>query len=162
MMFKKILWATDFSEHAHNAGLRALQCVQCSEGSLYALTVVDPEDLPIILGNIPDPFIPSTQVEEMEHRLEKEYEQRVQDHLKHTVEALGETTVPVNTLLRVGTPWKEIVRVAKEIDATLIVVGSHGKHSLEELLFGSTVENVTKHAPCPVLVVRGAPATGLK
>jgi len=40
------------------------------------------------------------------------------------------------------------------LGATLIVMGSHGKRSVEELLLGSTVENVTRQANCPVLVVR--------
>jgi nucleotide-binding universal stress UspA family protein len=153
-MFKKILWATDFSKHARDAGQRALQCAQCSEGALYALTVVDPEDLPLILEDVPDPFISSKTMEDLNRQLETQYEQRVQDELKREVEALGDSALKVEKLLRVGTPWNEIVRAADELGATLIVIGSHGKHSLEELLFGSTVENVTKHANCPVLVVR--------
>jgi len=64
-MFKKILWATDFSAHARDAGQRALQCAQCSEGVLYALTVVDPEDLPVILEDIPDPFIKTEQMDQL-------------------------------------------------------------------------------------------------
>lgn len=153
-MFKKILWATDFSAHARNAGQRALQCAQCSKGDLYALTVVDPADLPMILENIPDPFIKINQIEQINQQLESEYEQRVMEHLQREVEALGDPSLKMEKLLRVGTPWKEIVRTADELDATLIVIGSHGKRSLEELLLGSTVENVTRHANCPVLVVR--------
>ena len=143
-LFKKILWATDFSPHAHHAGQRALECARCSGGTLYALTVVDPEDLPIVPGEIPDPFIKADQTEQITQRLESEYERRVMDHLKSEVEPL----------IRVGTPWREIVCAADELGATLLVIGSHGKRSLEELILGSTVENATKHAPCPVLVVR--------
>jgi|YelNatPaOPRAMG01_1025707.scaffolds.fasta_scaffold17063_6 nucleotide-binding universal stress UspA family protein len=153
-MFKKILWATDFSEHARHAGQRALQCAQCSEGTVYTLTVVDPEDLPLILADVPDPFISPAQEEQLEQRLEQQYEQRVLDHLEREVQPLRQAGVTVETYLRVGTPWREIVRAADELGATLIVMGSHGKRSLEELLLGSTVENVTRHANCPVLVVR--------
>jgi len=46
------------------------------------------------------------------------------------------------------------VRAATELTSDLIVMGAHGKRSLTELLLGSTVEDVTKRAPCPVLVVR--------
>ena len=153
-MFKKILWATDFSGHAQHAGRRALQCAQCSDGIVYALTVVDPEDMPLVLGNVPDPFIKPAQIEQMERRLEQQYEQKVLDHLQREVTQLGASNVQVTPLLRVGTPWQEIVSVADELDATLIVMGSHGKRSLEELLLGSTVERVTRHANCPVLIVR--------
>lgn len=116
--------------------------------------MVDPEELPLILEDVPDPFISSKTMEDLNCRLGTQYEQRVQDELNREVKALGETTLSVNTQLRVGTAWKEIVQFDQEMDATLIVIGSHGRHSLDELLFGSTVENVTKHAPCPVLVVR--------
>ena len=153
-MFKKILWATDFSEHARHAGRWAMQCAQCSGGTVYALTVVDPDDLPLILDDVPDPFISRKEERQLERRLEQQYEQRVLDHLRREVESLGSEGVPTKMLLRVGTPWREIVRAADELGATLIVMGSHGKRSLEELLLGSTVERVTRHAHCPVLVVR--------
>jgi len=154
MMFKKILWATDFSEHARHAGQRALQCAQCSEGSVYALTVVDPEDLPLILDDVPDPFVSQALEQQLVQRLEEEYERRVLDHLDGETQPLREAGVQVETLLRIGQPWKEIIHAADELGATLIVMGSHGKHSLEEILLGSTAERVTRHANCPVLVVR--------
>jgi nucleotide-binding universal stress UspA family protein len=60
----------------------------------------------------------------------------------------------VEVMVRVGTPWKEIVRVAEELDVTLIVLGARGKRSLENIILGSTAENVARHAPCPVMIVR--------
>lgn len=45
-----------------------------------------------------------------------------------------------------------IVRVAKEQDAGVIVVGSHGHRGISELLLGSTARDVLRHAPCPVLI----------
>lgn len=154
-MFKKVLWVTDFSAHARNAGQQALACVQCGEkGSLDVLTVVDAEDLPLILEDVPAPFVTAEQEQALEKQLEDQYEQRVRQHLTKETQFLEEAGVSFTTHLRVGTPWKEIVAAAQELGTTLIVMGSHGKRSLEELLLGSTVENVTRHAPCPVLVVR--------
>lgn len=146
-MFKKILWVTDFTEPARKAGRQALQCVQCSKGTLYVLTVVDPSDMPIILDDVADPFISPGQ-------LAQEYEQRLLEHLRREVESLGPADVPVEFFLRVGVPWREIVRLAHEVGVGLIVMGSHGRRSLAEILLGSTVENVVKQAGCPVLVVR--------
>jgi nucleotide-binding universal stress UspA family protein len=55
--------------------------------------------------------------------------------------------------LREGTPWSEIVASAREWPADLIVIGTHGRSGLSRLVFGSTAEGVTRHAPCPVVVV---------
>jgi nucleotide-binding universal stress UspA family protein len=118
------------------------------------LIVVDPEDLPLILEGVPDPFITLKQEKQLGQRLEEQYEQRVVERLKSEIQFLGKTDAQITPQLRVGTPWQEIVRAADELGASLIVMGSHGKRNLEELLLGSTVERVTRHANCPVLVVR--------
>jgi nucleotide-binding universal stress UspA family protein len=53
-----------------------------------------------------------------------------------------------------------LVRVAGELAAQVLVVGAHGHGALSELLLGSTSRAVVKHAPCPVLVVRGEDEQG--
>jgi len=58
--------------------------------------------------------------------------------------------------LRVGRPDKEIVDLAEEIDAGLVVVGSRGLGGVRRALVGSVSDSVVRHAPCPVLVVRQA------
>jgi nucleotide-binding universal stress UspA family protein len=55
---------------------------------------------------------------------------------------------------RVGVPWRQIVAVAEELTVNMIVLGAHGKRGVKALLLGNTVENVTRHAPCPVMIIR--------
>lgn len=55
---------------------------------------------------------------------------------------------------RVDVPSEEIARLASELDADLIVVGTHGRRGLSRLLLGSVAEGTVRLAPCPVLVVR--------
>ena len=62
--------------------------------------------------------------------------------------------------LREGPPWTEIVDSAREWRADLIVIGTHGRSGLTRLVFGSTAEGVTRHAPCPVIVVPPASRSG--
>jgi nucleotide-binding universal stress UspA family protein len=62
--------------------------------------------------------------------------------------------------LREGTSWTEIVDSARKWPADLIVIGTHGRSGLTRLVFGSTAEGVTRHAPCPVVVVPPASRTG--
>lgn len=55
---------------------------------------------------------------------------------------------------RTDVPSEEITRLASELDADLIVVGTHGRRGLSRLLLGSVAEGTVRLAPCPVLVVR--------
>ncbi len=55
---------------------------------------------------------------------------------------------------RDGDPAAEIVRLAQEREADLVIVGTHGRTGLSRLLMGSVARNVLLHAPCSVLVVR--------
>jgi len=56
-----------------------------------------------------------------------------------------------------GDPAVEIVRVAAEAPASLVVMGTHGRTGLDRLLMGSVAEQVMRTAPCPVLTVKGRP-----
>jgi nucleotide-binding universal stress UspA family protein len=56
--------------------------------------------------------------------------------------------------VRVGTPATEIVALGRELDADLIVVGTHGFAGVRRLLLGSVADAVARHAACPVLIAR--------
>jgi nucleotide-binding universal stress UspA family protein len=70
-------------------------------------------------------------------------------HRKHVP-----TICPDNCHIRGGRPYEEIVRVAREIGAELIVLSTRGYSGLKHLLLGSTAERVVRNAPCPVLIAR--------
>jgi len=53
-------------------------------------------------------------------------------------------------------PFEEIVKVAEEERADMIVMGTHGRSGLNRILLGSVAERVIRLAPCPVLTVRQA------
>ena len=53
-----------------------------------------------------------------------------------------------------GDPGTTIVRYAKENNADLIVIPSHGFHGVNRMVLGSVAERVLRHAECPVLVTR--------
>jgi nucleotide-binding universal stress UspA family protein len=57
--------------------------------------------------------------------------------------------------LRNGRPDQEIVALAEELGAGLIVVGGRGLGGVKRALMGSVSDSVVRHAPCPVLVARG-------
>jgi nucleotide-binding universal stress UspA family protein len=63
--------------------------------------------------------------------------------------------VVVEGVLREGVAWEEINRLADEIDADLIVIGTHGRKGLARALLGSVAEKVVRTAHRPVTLIRG-------
>jgi len=66
----------------------------------------------------------------------------------------------VEASVETGDPREAIVRVAEEWPADLIVMGARGLSGVEQLLIGSVSLGVARHAPCPVLVVKGGGGGG--
>jgi nucleotide-binding universal stress UspA family protein len=98
-------------------------------------------------------------------------------HLVHVIDAVGETkrlteqlergrqiledlgkdlpeSIPLTLHLAAGSPTREILQLAANLQADLIVVGAHDLSALEKLLLGSVAEPVVRKAQCPVYVVR--------
>lgn len=59
----------------------------------------------------------------------------------------------------IGTPWRTLCALAKDKQADLLIVGTHG-HTVLDTLLGTTAARVVNHAPCSVLVVRDHSITG--
>jgi nucleotide-binding universal stress UspA family protein len=64
--------------------------------------------------------------------------------------------------LRMGEVDLEIVGLAKELGADLIVMGCRGRHGIRRMIGGSVSDAVIQHAPCPVLVVRSPEPRGTR
>ena len=63
---------------------------------------------------------------------------------------------PDNCHVVSGRPFEEICKLAREIEADLIVLPTRGHSGLKHVVLGSTAERVVRYAPCPVLIPRGA------
>lgn len=72
---------------------------------------------------------------------------------KLAVDEVGDE-VAVDTLVRIGSPAREIVEIAESLPADLIVISTHGRTGLKHVFLGSVAEQVVQRAPCPVFVVR--------
>ena len=65
-----------------------------------------------------------------------------------------EDSIEVERHLVEGEPAVEILRLAKDTNADLIVLGTHGRSGLSRLVMGSVAEEVVRKAPCPVLTIK--------
>jgi nucleotide-binding universal stress UspA family protein len=95
--------------------------------------------------------------------VDTELEDRLRTQAEHTARAtLNEQVLTIKELggkvtethSRVGRPDVEIVRLAEELEAGLVVAGNRGSGPFKRDALGSVCESVVRHAPCPVLVVR--------
>ena len=91
------------------------------------------------------------------------YEKGERESLENERTRLAAGGTEVVSVLRPGETWEEILAAAKELDADLIIMGTHGRRGLPRALLGSVTEKVVRLSPIPVLTVHGrsdAPPTG--
>lgn len=79
---------------------------------------------------------------------------RAEQAAAREVAELQATGWTLSSVLRIGQAADEITACAKEIDADLVVAGSRGHGAVKRFLLGSTSDQVARHAPCSVLIVR--------
>lgn len=142
MTYQHILVAADFSEHAERAVERAQDLAQRYGAELGIIHVV--EYLPVMDSSF-GPIAPFD-VELTD--------QMVESAKKRLADLAGRAGIPADRQwVEMGSPKAEIIRIAKEQNVDLIVLGSHGRHGIA-LLLGSTASSVMHHAECDVLAVR--------
>lgn len=135
---KTILHPTDFSDASAHALQMAAMLARDYSARLIVLHAMEP---PIYYGELGVSFSAPES-----HR----------DSALDRVTALIESLAPLNaeSLLLDGVAAPEILRVAKEEHADMIVIGSHGRTGIGRVLMGSVAEEIARKAPCPVLIVR--------
>jgi nucleotide-binding universal stress UspA family protein len=142
-----VLLATDGSKEAELATTTALDLANSTNSELHIVLVeeeayayVDPSGYP---------FFPDA---ELEHELEQHARMNLGAEVEKRRSAGGAVA---EAHLRVGAAAAaEIVNLAEDIGAGLIVMGSRGLGGIRRALMGSVSDAVVRHAHCPVLVVR--------
>lgn len=138
----KILAAVDGSEDSVLALRSAVELANNNDSELHVLHV----------GMVSAWAMPDAMGPQEAERLEADARQVLEEQLDK-VEGTGEAVTEKH--LTMGEKVDEqIVNLADEIGAGLIVLGSRGKNTMERLLLGSEAESVVRHAHCPVLVIR--------
>lgn len=143
---KKILFATDFSDNSKYALTYAISFAKQYDAMLYILHVIQ------------QPSYPLGMYAEISFDAMDKFSRNISEAVEKEMKAMREKDLQGFTkyecLVVQGTPFLEILRTAKEKEADLIIVGTHGRTGLDHVLFGSTAERVVRRAPCPVLSVR--------
>jgi universal stress protein A len=140
LRLQKILVPIDFSTASQNAFECALRLGEKFGGELTLLHVVAPTSLARC----------------SEHTKTESCSGKCQAEKLRPLIAMAQDRIdePIKWIIRAGTPSFEIVEAAKEIDADLIVIATHGYTGWKHFCIGSTAEHVVRAAPCPVFVVR--------
>ena len=132
-----ILHPTDFSEHSEYAYRVACALARDYGARLVLLHIATP--VVVVYGEGVVPLDPEAYYAEARENL---------------VRLDPGPTIRAEHRFEEGRPAEDIPRVAQEIQADLIVMGTHGRTGLRRLLMGSVAEQVMRHAACPVLTVR--------
>ena len=143
-MFEKILYPTDFSDVSKKALDYIKQLKDAGAKELIVLHVIDERGIEAMAMYAPGSF------DELISRLKKETSKEIS-----AIEAeLKESGFEVKTRIEKGIPLREILRVEEEEGVSVIIIGSHGKTNIKEMLLGSVSEKVIRRAKNPVLVIK--------
>jgi nucleotide-binding universal stress UspA family protein len=137
----KILVPIDFSEHSHKALRYALAFAAQFDAEVTLVHIVEQMVYP---GDWMYPPIAVTDfaAEKREQMIER---------LRALDAGSG---VKTQHMVRLGRAWQEVVEIAREQKADLIILATHGYTGLKHVLLGSVAEKIVRHSPCPVLSVR--------
>ncbi len=142
--FKRILVPTDFTETSERAIDMAIALAERLGASV---TLMHSYEIPIM--GFPDGALVAT----------ADIATRIADAsraaLDSAVDKRQGAKVKVDGILRDGVAWEEINRIADEIDADLVVIGTHGRRGLARALLGSVAENVVRTSRRPILTIHG-------
>jgi nucleotide-binding universal stress UspA family protein len=137
MKIKTILHPTDFSAASQRAFEFASSLARDYGARLIALHVIDvPVAYPeLVVG------------------LDVEALRREAQGLLEALEPPADE-IPIERVVVEGEPGYQILRIANERDADLIVLGTHGRTGIRRVIMGSIAEHVVRHAACPVIAVK--------
>ena len=145
-MFKNILIPIDLSEKSLSAAKRAVQIAHQFNSKLIILNVqedfMDKEEMEMLRVSV-------TSLKEKFRNIAIEAKNEISDIL----DVLHVNDVDVDIILREGVPSSEIIKLSKEKQVDMIVMGTNGRNSFQDIILGSTSQNVIRLSKCPVLVV---------
>lgn len=145
VLLKRILCALDFSEWAMKALAYALSLAEEADAQLLAVHVLEGLHTENLTA------YPDFSVSKYTEHLEAEALARLRAAIPEKARAVCQP----EELVAKGKPYREILRIARERDVHLIVMGVHGRNPVDMMLFGSTTQHVVRAATCPVLTLRG-------
>jgi nucleotide-binding universal stress UspA family protein len=137
--FRRILHPTDFSDSSRAALDLAARLARESGAGLVVVHVAPTAAVEVAGDGIPA-IMPAVDLGPLRERLEGV---RPED-----------AGIPVRHRLLEGDPATEVLREARADGCDLIVLGTHGRTGVSRFVLGSVAEQITRRAPCPVVVVK--------
>lgn len=147
--FKRVLVTTDFSAHGDAAIGHAFRvgADHCAEVVLCHVIETPPTPNPLYAH-----YSASELFKPEQRRLAEEHAQKAL--LERVPKDPPLSEVKHRAHVTHGEPITEILRLAEQEHADLLVIATHGRTGVKHFFLGSVVERVIRHAHCPVLVVR--------
>lgn len=148
-MFEKILIATDGSRHSRRAAEAAIEMAGLYGSTITALYVIDIGREYAPLGDLV-----SKEADSMIAGIRCNLKQQGDEATKEVAEMAERAGISAERRIVEGYPAEEIIRLAGEEKAGLIVMGGIGETGLNRFLLGSVADRVVRSSAIPVLVVR--------
>lgn len=151
-MLKTLVVATDGSEVGERALADAIDLAGKLDADLHVVHVIQAGLYPsLFMDNIISPGIPADPAQQAVYEM---LEREAEEILARAADRAAAAGVRITTHRQFGDPGSEIVALAGEADADLIIVGSRGKSGIDRFFLGSVSSFVVEHSPVATLVIR--------
>ena len=144
--FKRIIVPIDFSDCSRKALEYAVATARAHSSKLTILHVYE--------GSFVEPYVKAANSEEEANEIMKEIERVNETKYDEFLKTVDLSGVEYEKLLEKGIPETEIVDIAMEKQANLIVMGTHGRSGIKHILIGSTAEEVVRAVHCDIIIVK--------
>lgn len=144
----------DFSEQSDRALKRAFELAFDQRATeIHAVHVAQSFESGVEL-ELPAIGLGRVSLAEAREQLKAYVEQRLTDFVERADPRRAQAIERVVAHVRLDAPAEQIAELARELEAELVIVGTHGRKGLSRMVMGSVAEAVVRRAPCSVLVVR--------
>jgi len=145
---KKIIVAVDFSEYSPRVVDYAGRLAEDLTAELIFVNVINQRDINMVkqVTMYTDKISVKSYVDGLKQDRTEEIQKLMKDK--------NCNRIPNRFIIKTGTPFEELIRVAEQEKADMVVMGTKGRGNIAGILFGSQAEKMFRHCPVPLLSIR--------
>ena len=145
-MFNNLLVPVDLGDKSKSAIIKAIQIAHQFNSHVIILNVREE------FMNTEEMEMARVSIQELKEKF-RSIALDAKTEIKKIIKTLHAEDIDLEVILREGKASEEIINASNELNADMIIMGTNGRDSIQDIILGSTAENVIKASKYPILVI---------